>query len=256
MIILFVGIVLYLISIIRKKSYNPYIGFLLPLIIMGFQSGVEGDYMGYMDSFNSGDMGYTVKELEFAWIAINQLFQPFGFHSMVFFISLFQILICAYYVKNYVSSGKQWMGAIIFFFTFACMLIQMKAMRQGVAMECAMLAFILAEKRLYIPSIIFGILSFGFHNSALIILWILIVYIIIINISKANIFKRFFKHLDRINNSRNFVYITLFSMLLFCYFKMSIFNTYLIPLALSSEDSSYQGYLESLGDNQLSLWLY
>ena len=50
-IILTVGLLLIIVSYATRKSkYAPLIGFAFVFLIMGFQSGVEGDYMNYKDS--------------------------------------------------------------------------------------------------------------------------------------------------------------------------------------------------------------
>lgn len=257
MIILFVGILLFLISYLRRYKYSPYWGFLFPFIIMAFQSGVKGDFEGYLSDFLSGDHGYTIKETEFAWLYINEIFQPFGFYPMLFCISLFECFICAYYVENYLTRNKKWLGALVFFFTFGCMLIQMKAMRQGVAMECVLLAFILAEKHKYIPSILAGVVAYGFHNSSVSILPILVLYLIY-QISKKKYFPIFSYIANLIHNShirQSSVVVLGIGIFIFYILKSTFLNNYILPLAMSQEDFVYSGYLEELGDNNLSLWI-
>ena len=50
-IILSVGILLVALSYVFRDKWPPYWGFLLVLLIMGFQDGVEGDFMVYKDSY-------------------------------------------------------------------------------------------------------------------------------------------------------------------------------------------------------------
>lgn len=257
MTILIIGLLLVAYSFLTKKKYNPYIGFLFPLLIMGFQSGVQGDYQSYMADFSFGGAGSTTKVTEFAWLAMNELFQPLGFPAMVFFMSLVECSICAYFVKHYVTKDKQWLGAILFFFSVSCMLIQMKAMRQGMAMEFALLSFMFTEKRKFIPAVITASLSFGFHNSAIVILCIWVIYFI----SKLGtsyhipvISKMLHKYENKSIGSWFAIgcVVACFAIYLL---KQTIVDVYLMPLAMSNDNFDYSGYLDEMGSNKLALWL-
>lgn len=175
MIILYIGIILILYSIFTGELSNNYklkIGFMFALLIMAFQSNVEGDYMGYMEEFGFGDTR-TIED-EPLWVYIQMPFYPFGWQVFYFFMASFQVWVVYRLAKMYAANEYQYLSAILFFFTFGMMLIQMKALRQGLAIEVCLLPFLLnVEKKkslwqrliaCYLPVII----AFFIHNSAIV----------------------------------------------------------------------------------------
>ena len=154
MIIFIVGLFLILYCILAKGKYKGRIGFLFPLIIMGFQYIDTPDFIGYKDSFTNGGVGYTVKDLEFGWLWLNSISQFAGFHVMIFFMAIVECYICAYYVKLVAPKEMQWLGVLLFFFCFPCMLMMMWALRQGMAIAFFVLAFCFAYRGKVIPSIV------------------------------------------------------------------------------------------------------
>lgn len=175
MIILYTGILLILYSISTgelSKGYKLKIGFLFALLIMAFQSNVEGDYMGYMEEFGSGDT--RTMDDEPLWVYLQMPFYPLGWQVFYFFMASFQVWVVYRLAKLYAANKYQYLGAIVFFFTFGMMLIQMKALRQGLAIEVCLLPFLLEVdkkstmlKRLlacYLPVVV----AFFIHNSAIV----------------------------------------------------------------------------------------
>lgn len=175
MIILYTGIILILYSIFTGELSNNYklkIGFMFAFLIMAFQSNVEGDYMSYMEEFGSGDTR-TIED-EPLWVYIQMPFYPLGWQVFYFFMASFQVWVVYRLAKLYAANKYQYLSAILFFFTFGMMLIQMKALRQGLAIEVCLLPFLLnVEKKkslwqrlivCYLPVII----AFFIHNSAIV----------------------------------------------------------------------------------------
>lgn len=144
MIILYTGILLIFFSIISGRKYKPEIGFLFVFLIMAFQSNVDGDYVSYMESFNLNEISRTAED-EPLWDAITKPFHylgNYGWYIFVFCLSLFQYYVISRFVKRQAEGSFTYMGAILFFFTFGMMLIQMKAMRQGLAIELSLLPYL------------------------------------------------------------------------------------------------------------------
>ena len=140
MIILIVGILLTLYGIFAKQKYSVWVGIFFVLLIMGFQEGVPGDYQGYQFSFNTGGSdgtsGGSVKLTEFSFIWITTTFSKFmNFHLFVLLTSICQSIIFALLIKEYTDKRYQSFGVLIVFFTVNIMLLQMKAIRQGYAVD-------------------------------------------------------------------------------------------------------------------------
>lgn len=175
MIILYIGILLIIYSMFSgelTRNYKPTIGFMFIFFIMAFQSNVQGDYMSYMEDFG---MGYSrTMNTEPLWVLLQKPFYSFGWKYFIFFMVLFQIWVVCRISKLYASNHYQYLGAILFFFTFGMMLIQMKALRQGLAIEICLLPFIMKfeNKNRLLNCILhcYGpvVIAYLIHNSAIV----------------------------------------------------------------------------------------
>ncbi len=248
--ILSVGIILIVFSFLLRnnKSIPPYWGFLLVLLIMGFQEGVEGDFMTYKEKFDSlarsGHEEATAGAFEFGWLILRRLFSWGPFWLFVLCISLFQSAILCKLTHKYCERKYQYLAAILFFFTFQMMLWQMKALRQGLAIELMALAFLFVdEKKSYWSPLLCAFIAFTIHNSSLIIVPFLLVYYF-----KKN--NKEFGHSGRKHrwlNSRFFpVYTTVLYFFLYA-IKITFLQQYITPLALlmmNNTGSHLVGYLD------------
>lgn len=175
MIILYTGIILILYSMFSgelTRNYKPIIGFMFTFLIMAFQSNVEGDYMSYMKDFG---MGYSrTMDTEPLWVLLQMPFYLLGWQYFIFFMVLFQVWVVYRISKMYASNHYQYLGAILFFFTFGMMLIQMKALRQGLAIEICLLPFIMKfdNKNRLLNRILYCygpvVIAYFIHNSAIV----------------------------------------------------------------------------------------
>ncbi len=249
-IILTVGIILIVLSFLfrNNKSISPCWGFLLVFLIMGFQEGVEGDFMTYKEKFGllarMGREEATEGAFEFGWLILRRIFGWGPFWLFVFCISLFQSIVLCKLTKKYCDNRYQYLAAILFFFTFQMMLWQMKALRQGLAIEIMALAFLLIdEKKSFWPPLLCGFIAFTIHNSSLIIDPFLLVYYFKKN-NKEDVQSR---SKNRLLNSRLFpVYTTAFYFFIYA-IKISFLQEYLTPLAFLMMDntgSHMAGYLD------------
>ena len=173
MIILYTGILLIIYSLFSRKKYKPAIGFLFVWLIMAFQSNVEGDYEGYMNTFNMGEVSRTAED-EPLWDIVAAPFHflgKSGWYLYVICLATFQYHVTSRLVKRYAYGEYAFLGAILFFFTFGMMLIQMKAMRQGLAIEMSLLPFLFnleRKKRKWIWCSLPMVCAFFVHNSAIV----------------------------------------------------------------------------------------
>lgn len=249
MIIFVVGVLLMLYGFIKNKTYSVYVGMCFVLLIMGFQEGVQGDFMGYKHSFTYGlDSSYTLKETEFSYISLVNFFQFTSFHVYVFFHSLAQCLILAYALKTYVTKRFQNFGWLVFFFTTGCMLIQMKAMRQGYAIETVLLAFILLDKNKIILSLVTLVIGWGFHNSAMVFIPL---YLILL-INKLGLLSRI--NFQTIIHSRLFPMSVALGCIVIYILKSTLIDVYILPYLMTLE-FAYEGYAEALVATSISWWI-
>lgn len=187
MIILITGIILILVSFACSKRYSAYVGFAFIFLIMGFQSNVKGDFYEYMEAFqfiqNSGNPeSIPHYDDEPFMTLLMQLFSWCPWWLFVMCLSLFQTAVLSKFVNKYTDKPYRFISAILFFFTFNMMLLQMKAMRQGLAVEILILAFMLIENKKTIwISIILLALAFFTHNSSIVMAPFLLLYWVILH---------------------------------------------------------------------------
>lgn len=260
MIIFTVGVLLVLYSIILKQKYSVQIGMLFVLLIMGFQEGIPGDYMEYKNTFShggaeSGIIGSTIKESEFAYIWLSQTLSKFmNFHEFVLLTSAVQCFIMGLIIKTYVRREYRYFGVLLIFFTFNIMMIQMKAMRQGYAMDTLLLAYYLAGKRKFFWSLFVAILAFGFHNSSIVALPFFLVLWFIMFLYKKQEQE---SPIPVIANKRKSVITAIGAaggLLFFYLFKFMVFDSYITPILMGIEAFEYSGYLNQIENNRSIAW--
>jgi len=239
MIILYTGTLLILYSLVSGKKYKLLIGFAFVFVIMAFQSNVGGDYMSYMEYFNNSIISSTAKD-EPLWDLLSGLFRPLGWYVYVFFLTFFQCFVLTKLTKQYVDNKYKWQSAVIFFFTFGLMLIQMKALRQALAIGLCMLPYIIDladKKRKWIYCFVPLILAYLTHNSAIITLPVVILYYLQIT---RGIFDS--KH----HNSLEFFYPSILTVafLVIYQLKTTILLDNLIGLSTYFTDFRLSSYME------------
>lgn len=240
MIILYIGIFLVIISFVLRKKMPLFLGFAFVFLIMGFQSNVEGDYDGYKIGFSMIDT--RTAEDEPLWVFLYKIFQPFGFEFFVCCIALFEVFVLTKLAQRFSSHSYKWLPAILFFFMFGMMLIQMKALRQGLAVEVCMLPFILSvEKRKFklLYCLIPLFTAFLIHNSALVMFPAILLYYLNVSIG--------FLEPKKSNHRLGFKLpmIFLFFFVFVYYLRTEIFHTYLLQLSVLFGDFRLGDYLEN-----------
>lgn len=269
--ILLVGILLIAGSFLLRKKLPPYWGFLLVLLIMGFQEGVEGDFMNYKVAYEMIENDHVAEaeviasdeEPVMAYL-MNLLSYVFPYWMFVFLMSFFQCFVLFRLVKRYTPKRFGYLAAILFYFSFNMMLLQMKAMRQGLAIEMMVLAFLVADgKKARWLSPIIALIAYFTHNSMLVILPFYILFLIVairqrIKIREAirmnrlpsgerpparrrkkahrlhfiEVFKRWWEKYNVFSIAMVVVYLLTYV------FKITVLNRYLLPLILLTGGSA------------------
>lgn len=238
MTILITGILLIIISLLFRKNYSSRLGFLFILMIMGFQSNVDGDYMSYMDIFNyikdTGMVESKTMDSEPVLPFLMKIFSFGPFWLFILAISIFECFILIKFTQNYCSTRYQYVAAILFFFTFSLMLLQMKAIRQGLSVEFCVLAFMMLDKwKKNILSFILVITAFFIHNSSIIIVpFIIISYFV--NKKKEKVIIS--ENLSKVRGV--FFWPTILTVIFFALFllKKTVLDKYIAPLSLMMRD--------------------
>ena len=261
MIILIVGILLILYGIISKQKYSVGVGMFFVLLIMGFQEGIPGDYMGYKDIYNSGSvdvgiLGSTAKEGEFAYIWTVETFSKFmNFHWYVLLTAIVQCLAMGLMIKSFADRKYWYFGVLLIFFTFNIMLLQMKAMRQGYAMDMLLLAYYLLGKRKYLWSLVPAVLAYGFHNSSIIAIPFFVVLWVMMFLRRKDKTEKYTPVV--VNKQKGYGTALWAAGGLFAFYvlKFIVFANYINPFLEGLDAFEYSGYLEAMEERSVSWWI-
>ena len=260
-IILTVGILLILYGIFAKRKYSVAVGMFFVLLIMGFQEGIPGDFMAYKFSFNHGGVDTAedgIKETEYAYIWLTQTLSKFmNFNVFVFLTSLVQCFAIGLMIRDYADKRYWSFGVILFFFSFNLMLIQMKAMRQGYAVDCLFLAYWLLSKRRFVLSLLMAAIAYGFHNSTIVaLLFFIALYVLM-----------FFKRNEKMGKSENmntvlvnknafsFATLVAIGLVAFTVLKFTVIDMYVKTFVETLDFFQYDGYFEEMEDRGLAWWI-
>ena len=251
--ILIVGTLLVIVSFLQRKRYSPYIGFFFVFLIMGFESGVEGDFVKYMDGFNNIARTHLVDSRTIDREPILPLlFNFFSFFGPFWFFilckSFFQCYILVHFVDKYAPKQYRFFAAILFYFTFNLMMLQMHAIRQGLAIEIALCAFItLDESRRKWPSLLLYTIAFFTHNSVLVLLPFYFLFYWV-KVKPIALGKEYTK-----NKVLLFLPFILISIYLVLYYVRARFltNYFTAFMLLGGEDGLYSGYVEGRNTAEL-----
>lgn len=240
MIILYTGFILIIISLMSKKKLPCSLGFFFVFVIMAFQEGVEGDYMSYKDTFNYKIDERTAEDEPF-WNFLMYFFYPLGWRTFVIVLSVFQVWVLTIITKKYADEEYRWISPILFFFWFGMMLIQMKAMRQALAIELCILPFALNisnKKHKWLWCFVPSVLAFYTHNSSVVFIPILILYYIHLIHEKVSVDSQ-----EEKQRNDFFYPIFLTALFLVIYIgKRAILNDYLTQISLMYSDFRLAGY--------------
>ena len=173
MIIFYVGILLIIYSLLFKDKYSLNIAFAFIFLIMGFQSNVDGDYYSYFNEFSYLDLnGFISNKEEYFWFYLVGISNQFmSFPTFICLLSLFQCFCVKNFIARFADMEYLFISAILFFFTFNYMLMQMKALRQGLAVDMCMLSFVMVDNRnrkSLLVAILLSLAAYFTHKSSLI----------------------------------------------------------------------------------------
>ena len=234
-IILVTGLLLIVVSLWTDKKYKPYIGFAFVFLIMGFQSGVRGDFMVYRMEFEAfaGEQMFALRtvEEEPAFTFLMKFFSSFApYWLFVLLLSAFECYVIERFVSRYAKGPYLFIAAILFFFAFNMMLMQMKALRQALAIELMVAAFLLLERKKknkpWIP-ILLTVTAFLTHNSSL----VAVPFIILFYFATRR------EHFLTKSGNGTFFPVIMVGIYLGVYFlKTTILNDYLVSYALSFDE--------------------
>lgn len=261
--ILIIGILLILYGIFAKNKYSVWVGMAFVLLIMGFQEGIPGDYMEYKSTYKSGIVdvgiiGSTAKEGEFAFIwSFENISRIMNFHWFVLLTAIIQCLAMGLMIKNFADKKYWHFGVLLIFFTFNIMMIQMKAMRQGYAVDLLLLAYYFLGKKKYWLSLVPAILAYGFHNSSIIAMPFFVVLWIITfarRKQKGEVCELEFPNVKISKGLGTAIWVSV-GLVVFYVLKFIVFANYINPFLEGLDAFEYSGYLDDMEERSVAWWI-
>lgn len=242
MIILYVGIILILYSLLSRGKYNLNFAFLFVFLIMGFQNNVDGDFYSYMEEYTNFSFENSVSEKgEYFWLYVTYFFQTHvSFHVFIFLLSLFECYCVKKFIERFANEKYAFVSVILFFFTFNYMLMQMKALRQGLAVDLCMLSFVMIDrfkKKTVLLAILLSLAAYYTHKSSLVCICFVWGYWLYIRYSKSNSRSKVTKP----------IYFAVAILVLY-FSKKAFLDTYLIPLLEMLDDDHYMNYARDFSE--------
>lgn len=253
MLLLVIGILLAIFGIFTRKRYNLILGVSVVFFVMAFQSNVLSDYQNYLESYNymqqSGNMDVRTVEDEPLWAGIFWLFSSiFPFWFFIVFLAAVECLVLYIFIRRYCKNSNMWLAAVLFYFTFNMMLLQMYVIRQSFAISFVLLAFLALDKKkkLLLPLVI-ALLAFLIHNSSVVALPFLILYYFY---EKKDTLKVTSGKFGKLTATPIILTALFFGVYMF---KDMFLNQYLAPLSMAmDEDFRLAGYLNADSSDGMS----
>jgi hypothetical protein len=214
---------------------------------MGFQSNVDGDFVNYKESYDNFVFGgHVLEKGEYFWLYLNYYCcQIMSWSVFVCLLSAFECWSVYRFVDEFAEGKYKYISAILFFFTFNYMLIQMKAMRQGLSVEFALFAFLFLQKNKtsmkdLIMAVLFSVAAYyTHHTSSIIVLLVWLGYFF----NSSNYVSKVY------GNSKWFPFVMASLALILFQLKPLFINSYVFPILTIWGGTQYESYAQELIDN-------
>lgn len=155
---------------IEKYRYLLAWAFALLAIVLGVRYGYGNDFFNYKYMFDHGyPEGGFADEVEPGWHFLMQLFKPFGFSSLVFFITCIEHLMLYDLIRRYIPANYYWLAMFIYVFNPWFMVIGLSMMRQFFVQILGFYAIEYAYKRKFFHFVIIVFIAVSIHKIALLL---------------------------------------------------------------------------------------
>lgn len=232
-----VAVLLALLS--RQKSFKNGFewSFVLLTVFLAIRYDFGNDYMSYLESFEryqSSSIGlfefdkfFLLRDKgELIWMSLNLFFRPFGFFSLIIFLTVFENYVIYRFIKKNVDREWYWLAVFIFTFNSSIMLVGASMLRQWLALCIFLCCIDFIQKKKPLPYFALMLLATQIHTSAWALLAVYFVQFIPSRISKS------------------FLYYAIPLYLLWLYYAPSLYGNNLELILQAEEMEKYGTYLE------------
>lgn len=244
--LIIIGFVYFALMYLNRKKVSPFGFFLIVFIVMAFQSNVPGDFYAYANYFAEYNLAkFNINKIEVGWYCLNRIFGFLNFSFFYFFVALIEIWTLSIFTKKYVPRVFWLLPAILFFFDMNMMFFQMKGLRQALAIELGVLAIFAVGRGRSIKNVIFSLalslLAFSMHQTALLVVTYVVVYVIISKLKILN---------SEIKLGSNLIPITAVGFFYFIYVSKTLLVDKWQPILLQLNLGGMEGYFGEMGTKE------
>lgn len=204
------------------------------VIIIGGQYGVGTDYLNYLFMFNNGNLLDRLGdkgEIGFVYFVKTLNYCGFYGQDIFYIIALFWVIALLYFGKNLVSYKYLFIFLFVYITFSSAFNNQMNGIRQYVAVYLFTLSVFFLVKKRFILCVIFWFLARSWHESAIILPFVMLLFCCFKNVVNKNLFYLFL----------------LISIVFIFVFNESWIYSFILSTGL------YEGYLDSSYVQEISL---
>lgn len=175
-------LVVVLICYVFKNKESLIFSMILIFVFSAIRYDFGNDYMGYLEGFEEiNKYPFSIDSMlkhhyESGWYLLCVYFNDF--FLMVVFLSLFNCVTIYFFIKKSVSADYYWLSLFVYLFYPSNFILLLSAMRQSVAMDFILLAYLALKYNKYLLFVLLTIIAGAFHTSAYFVLVIgFIIYV-------------------------------------------------------------------------------
>lgn len=166
-VITLLNIVVVLMAYLSRDEKHRYLllwAFLLLILVLGIRYGYGNDFFSYKYFFDHGSYEKESEDPDPGWGLLNKLFKPFGFSSMVFFLTVVEHLMLYDIIRRYIHPNYYWLALFIYLFNPYFMLIGLSMMRQFLVQILGFYAMEYAYKRKLLIFVLIVLICISIHK--------------------------------------------------------------------------------------------
>lgn len=173
-VVLFFAILLTYLDDKGKMKNGMVIAFWAIIVFFSLRYNYGNDFTNYQSKyFSICKLGFDLSRIEdeigveVGWAIFNLCFKYTGFQTLIFVHTLIINIIFYSLIKKYVVKGWRWYAVMFYLFNTNIFLINLSMLRQGLASALVIYAFFMSYEKKYLKALIFFLLSYSFHKTAL-----------------------------------------------------------------------------------------
>lgn len=153
----------------RQNGSGLKAAFVIIFVFLALRYDYGNDYMAYLKGFKYATSSFVrVDDVKWepGWVLLNRVFKPFGFFTMVMFLSLVNCVVIYRFIRNFVPAQYQWLGVFLYVFDPYLLLVPASAMRQNLGILLFLVGIEFLYKKRFLVYFLLITVGWSFHQSA------------------------------------------------------------------------------------------